>query len=179
MTTKRRTPDFSDGGSCSDRAKFLIVDRAQDDMVQWAKRHLTAAGLTVGDMKSTSTNMDSDEQSDTLGEVYSVNWSQSTRAVEEGLLDGRYEAMIISASYKTDIPTFYGDWFVSRLRAGYCKTLNPYNRRTLRVSLRREDVDGFVFWTKNIGPFLPQLAEVHERDFPFIVQHTINAYPHT
>lgn len=40
--------------------------------------------------------------------------------------------MIISASYKTDIPTFYGDWFVNRLRAGYCKTLNPYNRQIVR-----------------------------------------------
>jgi hypothetical protein len=85
--------------------------------------------------------------------------------------------VIISASYKTDIPTFYGDWFVNRLRAGYCKTLNPYNRQILRVSLRPEEVEGFVFWTKNVGPFLGQLAEVHRRGFPFIVQHTINAYP--
>jgi hypothetical protein len=27
--------------------------------------------------------------------------------------------MIISASYKTDTPAFYGDWFMNRLRAGY------------------------------------------------------------
>ena len=37
--------------------------------------------------------------------------------------------MIISASYKTDIPTFYGEWFMNRLRAGYCKMVNPYNRK--------------------------------------------------
>jgi hypothetical protein len=85
--------------------------------------------------------------------------------------------MIISASYKTDIPTFYGDWFVNRLRAGYCKTLNPYNRQIQRVSLRPEDVQGFVFWTKNVGPFLGHLAEVRRRGFPFVVQHTINGYP--
>ena len=36
--------------------------------------------------------------------------------------------MIISASYKTDILTFYVEWFVNRLRAGYCKTVNPFNR---------------------------------------------------
>jgi hypothetical protein len=35
------------------------------------------------------------------------------------------KAMIISASYKTDIPTFFGEWFINRLRAGYCKTLHP------------------------------------------------------
>jgi hypothetical protein len=85
--------------------------------------------------------------------------------------------MIISASYKTDIPTFYGEWFMNRLRAGYCKMVNPYNRRVTRVSLLPAAVDGIVFWTKNIGPFLPHLAEVKERGFPFIIQHTINGYP--
>jgi hypothetical protein len=85
--------------------------------------------------------------------------------------------MIISASYKTDIPTFYGEWFKHRLDAGYCKMVNPYNRRAYRVSLARADVDGFVFWTKNVGPFLDKLAVVHERGYPFIVQHTINGYP--
>ena len=88
--------------------------------------------------------------------------------------------MIISASYKTDIPAFYGDWFLNRLKAGYCTMLNPYDRsKASRISLVREDVDGFVFWTKNIGPFLGVLDEVHQRDYPFIVQYTINAYPRT
>lgn len=85
--------------------------------------------------------------------------------------------MIISASYKTDIPTFYGEWFMNRLRAGYCKMVNPYSRRVIRVSLLPESVDGIVFWTKNVGPFLKHLEEVRRRDFPFILQHTINGYP--
>jgi hypothetical protein len=85
--------------------------------------------------------------------------------------------MIISASYKTDIPTFYGDWFMRRLRAGFCKMLNPYNRSIYRVSLAREDVDGFVFWTKNAGPFMSALREVHRLRFPFTLQYTINGYP--
>jgi len=38
-------------------------------------------------------------------------------------------------------------------------------------------VDGIVFWTKNIGPFLRQLDEVRNRGFPFVIQHTINNYP--
>lgn len=85
--------------------------------------------------------------------------------------------MIISASYKTDIPTFYGEWFMNRLRAGYCKMVNPYNRRVIRVPMNREAVEGIVFWTKNVGPFLPHLAEVKQRGYPFILQHTINGYP--
>jgi hypothetical protein len=85
--------------------------------------------------------------------------------------------MIISASYRTDIPTFYGEWFMNRLRARYCQVVNPYGRQVYRVSLAREDVDGFVFWTKNLGPFLERLREVGRRGYPFVVQYSINAYP--
>ena len=85
--------------------------------------------------------------------------------------------MIISASYKTDIPAFYGEWFMNRLDAGYSLLRNPYNGRLSRVDLSLEAVDGFVFWTKNLGPFLPRLKEVHRRGFPFMVQYTINGYP--
>lgn len=85
-------------------------------------------------------------------------------------------SMIISASYKTDIPTFYGTWFMNRLRAGYCKMINPHNRTAYRVSLDPADVAGVVFWTKNLGPFLRYLPEVRAR-LPFIVQYTINGYP--
>ncbi len=92
--------------------------------------------------------------------------------------------MIISASYKTDIPAFYGEWFMNRLRAGWCKMVNPYGRQVYTVNLRREPddegregVEGIVFWTKNAGPFVRHLAEVRERGYPFVVQHTINGYP--
>lgn len=85
--------------------------------------------------------------------------------------------MIISASYKTDIPAFYGPWFIQRLLAGYCKMVNPYGRQVYTVPLTPEEVDGFVFWTKNIGPFLKYLPEVQRRGYPFLVQHTITGYP--
>lgn len=85
--------------------------------------------------------------------------------------------MIISASYKTDIPAFYGRWFMNRLRAGYCKMVNPYSRQVYTVSLARPDVEGFVFWTRNIGPFLGDLAEVRRLGYPFIVQYTITGNP--
>lgn len=85
--------------------------------------------------------------------------------------------MIISASYKTDIPAFYGDWFLNRLNAGFCRMVNPYNKKQhYKVSLAQSDIDGFVFWTKNITPFLPVLATIQERNYPFIVQYTINNY---
>jgi hypothetical protein len=87
--------------------------------------------------------------------------------------------MIISASYRTDIPTFYGRWFMNRLRAGYCKVINPYNQQAYQVDLRRQEVDGIVFWTKNLSPFFDHLSEVEELGYPFVVQHTINGYPRT
>jgi hypothetical protein len=86
--------------------------------------------------------------------------------------------MIISASYKTDIPAFYGEWFINRLRAGYCKMVNPWNRKQIiSVPLDRQSVDGIVFWTKNVGPFVDRLKEVRQEGYPFIVQYTINNYP--
>ena len=81
-----------------------------------------------------------------------------------------FDAMIISASYKTDIPTFYGEWFMNRLKARYCKMVNPYSQQVYSVDLTPKSVDGFVFLTKNIGPFLKPLAEVKRIGYPFIVQ---------
>jgi len=85
-------------------------------------------------------------------------------------------AMIISASYRTDIPAFYAEWFRRRFRAGHARVVNPYGGRDSRVPLR-DGVDGFVFWTRNIGPFLPALAEVRQAGLPFVVQYTVTAYP--
>lgn len=86
--------------------------------------------------------------------------------------------MIISASYRTDIPAFYGEWFRTRLREGVVRVRNPYNTRQLsEIALTPDAVDGFVFWTRNIIPFLPVLDEVRARGFPFVVQHTVLGYP--
>jgi len=84
--------------------------------------------------------------------------------------------MIISASKRTDIPAHYGEWFLNRFEAGYCTVRTPPGK-PYRVSLRREDVDGFVFWTKDIGPFMDKLAIVHGSGYPFYVQHTLNNFP--
>lgn len=85
--------------------------------------------------------------------------------------------MIISASYKTDIPAFYGRWFLNRLKAGHCRMVNPYGGQTYRIDLTRPAVDGFVFWTKNLGPFLGALDTVSEAGFPFVVQYSVTGLP--
>ncbi len=85
--------------------------------------------------------------------------------------------MIISASYKTDIPAFYGDWFMARLRAGHCRTVNPYGRQVQTIALDRGSVDGFVFWTRNAGPFRGHLEAVAGLGQPFVVHLTVTGYP--
>jgi hypothetical protein len=84
--------------------------------------------------------------------------------------------VIISASYRTDIPAFYASWFLARLRAGYCRVANPYGGGMHEVSLAPGDVDGFVFWTRNMRPLLSDLDAVR-RVAPFIVQFTLTGYP--
>ena len=85
--------------------------------------------------------------------------------------------MIISASYKTDIPAFYGRWFLNRLDAGYCLMVNPYGRQTHRIDLSPAAVDGFVFWTRNPGPFGQAFKAVAARGNPFMIQVTVTGYP--
>lgn len=85
--------------------------------------------------------------------------------------------MIISASYRTDIPAFYADWFVNRLEAGYVRTINPYGGQRSLVSLASHSMDGFVFWTRNLQPFFGALDAVHQKSLPFVVQYTVIGYP--
>ncbi|MDJ0949963.1 MAG: DUF1848 domain-containing protein [Alphaproteobacteria bacterium] len=85
--------------------------------------------------------------------------------------------MIVSASYRTDIPAFYGQWFMNRLAAGWCDVANPYGGAPYRVSLRRQDVDGLVFWTKNLGDFADHLDSLRAHGYPFVVHYSINGYP--
>lgn len=57
--------------------------------------------------------------------------------------------MIISASRRTDIPTYYADWFFNRLKEKYVLVRNPMNIHQIgKISLTPEVVDGIVFWKK-------------------------------
>lgn len=84
--------------------------------------------------------------------------------------------VIISASYKTDIPAFYGRWFMNRVRAGGCCMVNPWGGQIYEVPLTREAVSGCVFWTRNLRPFVDCLPEIRCM-WPFVVQYTITGYP--
>jgi hypothetical protein len=85
--------------------------------------------------------------------------------------------MIISASRRTDIPAFYGEWMMHRLRAGEVLVRNPMNRAMVqRVPLSPEGVDCIVFWTKDPGPFLPCLPEVDRMGYRYYFLFTLTPY---
>jgi uncharacterized protein DUF1848 len=87
-----------------------------------------------------------------------------------------HRPVIVSASYRTDIPAFYASWFLRRLHAGFALVANPYGGSAYKVSLRPGAVDGFVLWTRNLRPLLPELDAVR-RVAPFVVQFTVTGYP--
>ncbi len=86
--------------------------------------------------------------------------------------------MIISASRRTDIPAFYARWFIRRVRAGYCEVPNPFNANQIsRISLQPQDVDVFVFWTRNPRPLFPYLDELDRRGYRYYFNFTLIGYP--
>lgn len=83
--------------------------------------------------------------------------------------------MIISASRRTDIPSYYADWFYNRIREGYVCVRNPMNIHQIsRISLSPDVVDGIVFWTKNPLPMMDRLDLL--KDYMYYFQFTINSY---
>lgn len=88
--------------------------------------------------------------------------------------------MIISASRRTDIPAFYTPWFMNRIKEGFLLTRNPFNAHQIRkVSLRPEDVEAIVFWTRNPEKLIPYLSEykINSKEFNYYFQYTITGYP--
>ena len=83
--------------------------------------------------------------------------------------------MIISASRKTDIPAFYSEWFINRIKEGYVYSRNPMNAHQIsRIPLNPDVVDCIVFWTKNPIPIIPKLDEL--KDYNYYFQFTLTGY---
>lgn len=85
--------------------------------------------------------------------------------------------MIVSASFRTDIPAYYGGWFARRLDAGFARVVNPYGGAPATVRLDPAHASGFVFWTRNPGPFVPVLERLRRECRPFYLSFTVTGYP--
>jgi len=62
--------------------------------------------------------------------------------------------IVLSASRRTDIPAFYMDWFMDRIKNGFFETVNPYTHKKTRVPATPDQVHSIVFWSKNFSRFL-------------------------
>ena len=85
--------------------------------------------------------------------------------------------VIVSASRSTDIPGFYSDWFLHRLKIGYSAWTNPFNGVKSYVSYR--DTRLIVFWSKNPESLLKQgglLDYLEEKGINTYIQYTLNDY---
>ncbi len=85
--------------------------------------------------------------------------------------------MILSVSRRTDIPNYYSEWFLNRIKQGYLYVRNPVNVHQIsKIVLSPEVVDCIVFWTKNPQPLLSRLDELAA--YPFYFQFTLTGFGH-
>lgn len=83
----------------------------------------------------------------------------------------------ISVSRRTDVPAFYGDWFMQRVREGFAGVVNPFGGKRHLVSLRPEDVSCLVFWSKDFTPFVDSLEALHRLGYRFYFNYTVTGLP--
>ncbi len=85
--------------------------------------------------------------------------------------------IIVSASRSTDIPAFYSDWFLHRLKKGYSAWTNPFNGVKSYVSYK--NVRLIVFWSKNPERLLDPsgiLEYLTDQRINAYIQFTLNDY---
>ncbi len=100
-------------------------------------------------------------------------WQKVTINAPNGTVEG-IAPVIISASRATDIPAFYADWFMHRMRTGYVKWVNRFNGQSRYVSF--DKTRAIVFWTKNAEPIMEYLPEIDGRGINYYFTFTLNDY---
>ena len=103
-----------------------------------------------------------------------MQWPKISIATDSGETVNAISPVIISASRATDIPAFYGEWFMRRLAAGYVRWMNPWSGKPVYVSFNKTRL--IVFWSKNPGPFLRFLDEIESRGLNYYFLVTLNDY---
>ncbi|BCR03037.1 hypothetical protein DESUT3_01060 [Desulfuromonas versatilis] len=85
---------------------------------------------------------------------------------------------IVSVSRRSDIPAFYADWFMNRIREGFAWVPNPFNPAQISaVSLHPQKVACLVFWTRDPRPLLAHLEELDRRGQRYYFQVTLTGLP--
>lgn len=85
--------------------------------------------------------------------------------------------MILSVSRRTDIPSFYSEWFMNRLKEGYIQTRNPFNpNQVSRIEVTPDKVDCIVFWTKDPLSMMDKLNILDALGYHYYFQFTLTPY---
>lgn len=103
-----------------------------------------------------------------------ATWGKEEILLSNGERVSAQMPVIVSASRSTDIPAFYADWFMERLRTGYVKWYNPFNGVPLYVGFKKTRL--IVFWSKNPKPMLAHLDELDRICPNYYFQYTLNDY---
>jgi len=103
-----------------------------------------------------------------------MSWDKITINNQDGKVVEAQAPIIISASRSTDIPAFYSDWFVQRIKSGYVKWKNPFNGVPLYVSFSKTRL--IIFWSKNPKPMMKHLDYLTESINNYYFQYTLNDY---
>ena len=83
--------------------------------------------------------------------------------------------MILSVSRRTDIPNYYSDWFIARIKEGFLYVRNPMNAHQIsKIDLSPEVVDCIVFWTKNPANMIEKLEDLQK--YMYYFQFTLTGY---
>lgn len=85
--------------------------------------------------------------------------------------------VIVSASRRTDLPAFHAEWFASCLSRGIAEYRNPYSGKPAAVSLSRDRVAAFIFWTRDPRPFLPVLSRIEREGYRSVFHFTVTGLP--
>ena len=80
--------------------------------------------------------------------------------------------MILFASGRTDIPAFYSNWFINRVKVGFVDVRNPFNQKFVS-RIYFSDVDLIMFCSKNP---LPMINKLDTLNVPVLFHVTITPY---
>ena len=98
-------------------------------------------------------------------------WDKVKIITDIGVEKEAIAPVIVSATWRSDIPAWHSDWFMERLHRGHI--LSTY-RQQKYVSFDKTRV--IVFWTKNPEPMFKHLDELDQMGINYYFHYTLTDY---
>lgn len=100
-------------------------------------------------------------------------WDKVKIVDDHGIEKEAIAPVILSASWRTDIPAWHSDWLISRLRRGHMLSTH---RQQKYVSFDKTRV--IVLWTKNPTQMFKYLKELDQMGIGYYFHYTLTDYDH-